>query len=245
MTRPWIGIPTRFLDSGQTPKNLRPYLEAILWAGGLPVMIPVFVPTEVAVEYAQRLDAILLPGSPTDLAPALYGESPHPQLGQLFPERDALDLALLAHAEKDRLPVLGICFGAQSLNVYREGKLVQDIPSQIDQPLFHDDHGEPQEPARHPVRLTPGSRVATVAGAEAVEVNSFHHQAIAVPGRELRVTATAPDGVIEAVEDTAGRFIVGVQWHPERGFREDAFSQALFTAFVREAQKSQSQRHPV
>jgi putative glutamine amidotransferase len=208
-------------------------------------MIPTFAPLSVVQEYRERLDGILLPGSPTDIDPAIFGEQPHPKLGKLLPERDALDLSLLEYGERKQLPVLGICFGAQSLNVFRGGKLIQDIPSVVPAAAFHDDHGEPQQPARHRVSLGKNSLLARLAGAEALEVNSFHHQAISEPGRNLKVVATAPDGVIEGVEDTTGKFFVGVQWHPERGFKDDAFAKALFTAFVEEAGKSHSRTHPV
>jgi len=153
----------------------------------------------------------------------------------MIPEREALDFALLDYSDQASLPVLGICFGAQSLNVFRGGSLIQDIPSIVAAPVFHDDHGEPEQPARHLVRMTADSLLAEMAGAGTVEVNSFHHQSVGKVGRNLRAVATAPDGVIEAVEDVSGRFVVGVQWHPERGFLDNAFSRALFSAFVREA----------
>jgi putative glutamine amidotransferase len=188
-------------------------------------------------EYLSKLDGVLLPGSSSDIDPARYGESPHARLGKMIPDRDTLDFALLEHSERARLPVLGICFGAQSLNVFRGGTLIQDIPSLVSGPVFHDDHGEPQQPARHAVRMSDGSVLARLAGSDVVEVNSFHHQSVGLVGANLRAVATAPDGVIEAIEDVSGRFVVGVQWHPERGFKDDAFARALFTEFVEEAAK--------
>jgi len=244
MAKPWIGIPTRFQDEHTTGK-IRLYLEPVLWAGGLPVMIPTFCSPSVLSEYMARLDGILLPGSSSDIDPARYGETPHPRLGKMVPDRDALDFALLQHADQARLPVLGICFGAQSLNVFRGGTLVQDIPSVVSSPVFHDDYGDPKQPARHVVRIHEGSALSRLAGSEVVEVNSFHHQSVGLVGANLRSVATAPDGVIEAIEDVNGRFVVGVQWHPERAFQEDAFAKALFTAFVEEAGKSKSNRLPV
>lgn len=235
MAKPWIGIPTRFHDSGEPVDAIRRYLEAILWAGGLPVVIPTFAPPEQVRGFLGRLEGILLPGSPSDIDPAAFGETPHPRLGKMLPERDALDFYLLQHGEDANLPVLGVCFGAQSLNVFRGGRLVQDIPAIVPGAVAHDDHGVPEKPARHTVRLRRDSLLASLAGADAVEVNSFHHQAVGQPGRNLAVVATAPDGVIEAIEDTTGRFVVGVQWHPERGFQNDAFSKALLTAFVEAA----------
>jgi putative glutamine amidotransferase len=111
---------------------------------------------------------------------------------------------------------------------------VQDIPSDVRGHLVHDvDSSKP--PARHMVRLEEGSLLARLAGQTDVEVNSYHHQSIENPGRNLRAVAFAPDGVVEAVEDTSGRFIVGVQWHPERGWREDEFAKALFSSFIDQA----------
>jgi putative glutamine amidotransferase len=237
MEKPWIGIPTRFQDEHTTGK-IRLYLEPVLWAGGLPVMIPTFCSPAVLSEYMAGLDGILLPGSSSDIDPARFGETPHPRLGKMLPDREALDFALLRHADQVHLPVLGICFGAQSLNVFRGGTLIQDIPSVVSGAVFHDDHGEPKEPARHAVRISEGSVLARLAGSEVMEVNSFHHQSVGLVGASLRPVATAPDGVIEAIEDVNGGFVVGVQWHPERTFQEDAFAKALFTAFIEEAGKS-------
>ena len=208
-------------------------------------MIPTFSPPEVVREYLTRLDGVLLPGSSSDIDPARYGETPHERLGKMIPDRDALDFALLEHSDREGLPVLGICFGAQSLNVFRGGSLIQDIPSLVAGAVFHDDHGEPQQPAVHAVRISQGSALARLAGSEVVEVNSFHHQSVGLVGANLRTVATAPDGVIEAIEDVNGRFVVGVQWHPERTFQDDAFAKALFTAFIEEAGQSQSNRLPV
>ena len=189
MAKPWIGIPTRFRDSGEPVDEIRRYLDAVIWAGGLPVMIPTFAPLSVVQGYRERLDGILLPGSPTDIDPAIFGEERHPKLGKLLPERDALDLFLLEYGEQARLPVLGICFGAQSLNVFRGGKLVQDIPAVVASAVFHDDHGEPEQPARHRVRLDKDSLLARLAGSDALDVNSFHHPIFSKCATSSKTTA--------------------------------------------------------
>src|SRR5262249_25678922 len=137
--------------------------------------------------------------------------------------------------------VIGICFGIQSLNVHRGGSLVQDIPSLVANPVIHDE--EDHKPgARHMIRIDESSLVGRLAARSVIEVNSYHHQAVERPGRNLRAVAFANDGVIEAVEDTAGRFILGIQWHPERGWREDAFSKSLFSAFIEQARLRYNQR---
>lgn len=242
MEKPWIGIPTRYHEKSEYIGQIRHYLDAVLWAGGLPLMIPTVDDRTVIEEYVRRVDGILLPGSPTDIDPKHYGAPAHEKLGKLYPERDATDFAILDLVESQRdVPVLGICFGIQSLNVHRRGSLVQDIPAVVENPVLHDaDDNKPA--ARHSVRVVEDSLIGRLAGAAAIEVNSYHHQAIEKPGHNLRAVAFANDGVIEAVEDTTGRFMVGVQWHPERGWKEDAFSKALFSKFIEQATLRYNQR---
>jgi putative glutamine amidotransferase len=238
MKKPWIGIPARYHEKSQYIGQLRQYLDAVLWAGGIPLLIPVIAGEETLRAYAQRIDGILLPGSGSDVDPKLYGAEPHVRLGKLYPERDKTDFTLIEDAEKNGKPLLGICFGVQSLNVYRGGSLVQDIPSVISDAVVHDNDDpadNPSKPARHLVRLSEGSLIAKLAAGKEMEVNSYHHQSVQNIGRDLKPVAVAPDGVVEAVEDTRGRFIVGVQWHPERGFESDPLSQALFKSFIEAA----------
>ena len=234
MEKPWIGIPTRYHEKSEYIGQIRHYLDAILWAGGLPLMIPTTGDRRILREYVTRVHGVLLPGSPTDIDPKHYGAAPHPKLGDVYPERDTTDFEILEYAEQETLPLVGICFGIQSLNVFRGGSLVQDIPALVDGALAHEaDDGTP--PARHTVRIAEDSLIARIAARSDIEVNSYHHQSIANPGRNLRAVAFAPDAVIEAVEDTSGRFIVGVQWHPERGWKDDPFAKALFTTFIDQA----------
>jgi putative glutamine amidotransferase len=232
--KPWIGIPTRYHEKSEYIGQIRHYLDAILWAGGLPLMIPTTNDREIIREYVSRVHGVLLPGSPTDVDPAHYGATPHEKLGKLYPERDTTDFAILDFVEQTDLPLVGICFGVQSLNVYRGGSLVQDIPAVVKNPVIHDEDND-KPAARHMVRIAEDSLVGRLAGRAQMDVNSYHHQSIAVAGRSLRPVAFAPDGVVEAIEDTTGRFILGVQWHPERGWKDDPFAKALFTAFIDQA----------
>jgi putative glutamine amidotransferase len=235
MEKPWIGIPTRYHEKSEYIGQIRHYIDAVLWAGGLPLMIPTVSDAGIVREYVQRVQGVLLPGSPTDVDPKHYGAAAHEKLGKLFPERDATDFAILDFVEQEKnIPVLGICFGVQSLNVHRGGSLVQDIPAIVQKPLAHDEDDD-KPPARHSVQVAEDSIVGRLSGRGEVEVNSYHHQAVARPGLNLRAVAFANDGVIEAVEDTTGRFIVGVQWHPERGWQNDPFSKALFLKFIEQA----------
>jgi putative glutamine amidotransferase len=234
MKKPWIGIPTRFHEKSEYVGQIRHYLDAILWAGGLPLMIPSTGDREITREYVERIQGVLLPGSPTDIDPAKYGAAAHAKLGKLYPEREATDFAILDFVEQRDLPVLGICFGVQSINVHRGGSLVQDIPAVVANPLVHDED-DAKPAARHMVRLMEDSLIGRLVGRPEIEVNSYHHQSVERPGRDLRVAAVSPDGVIEALEDTNGRFVVGVQWHPERGWQEDSLSQALFSTLIEQA----------
>ncbi len=232
MSKPWVGIPTRYDEKNKRFTQDRYYLDALNWAGSVPVLIPVGSDQALIAEYADKLDAVFLPGSPTDIDPVHYGREPHEKLGRVFADRDRTDFLLLDIAECHNLPVLGICYGAQSLNVYRGGSLIQDIPSEIPAALAHDLDGEPKEIKSHAVRLSEKGWLRRLNPAPGADVNSYHHQAIDVPGKNLGAVATAPDGVVEAVEDDRGRFTVGVQWHPETGWQTDSFARALFSAFV-------------
>jgi putative glutamine amidotransferase len=234
MERPWIGIPTRYHEKSEYIGQIRHYLDVVLWAGGLPLMIPTTGDREIVHQYVSRVQGVLLPGSPTDVDPKNYGAPAHSKLGKLYPERDATDFAILESVEQNNLPLVGICFGIQSLNVYRGGSLVQDIPALVDNSVIHEaDKGRP--PARHTIRIEKGSLIERLSSRTEMDVNSYHHQSIEKPGRNLRPVAFSSDGVIEAVEDTSGRFILGIQWHPERGWKEDPFSKALFTTFIDQA----------
>src|SRR5262245_33887743 len=152
MKKPWIGVPTRYHEKSEYIGQIRHYLDALIWAGGLPLLIPTGADREIVGEYVAQVQGILLPGSPTDINPAHYRSDPHPKLGRLYPERDATDFAILDLVEQKDLPTLGVCFGIQSLNVHRGGTLVQDIPSLVPDSRIHDeDDGKPA--ARHMIRV--------------------------------------------------------------------------------------------
>ncbi len=227
--KPLIGISCRLekKPEGDWFYLQREYSEAVLAAGGIPVLLPVLADPEYALAVAERLDGIVLSGSASDVDPARYGAAGHPKLGPVHPERDALDAALIRLALDTRKPLLGICFGAQSLNVALGGTLIQHLTTEID-------HRDRQ--SRHKVLVEPGSLLARLGGAGEQVVNTSHHQALERVPAALRVTAHAPDGTIEAVETTdTERFLIGVQWHPERIWRESPISRALFEELVRQA----------
>ena len=213
----------------------RYYSEAVEAAGGLPVHVSLIPNREYIAGVMAGIDGLLLPGSDSDMDPLRYGHEPHSQLGSVHPEKDATDLLALEEAETRATPVFAICFGIQSLNVFRGGTLIQDIPSQNPNAINHN-QGAPRDRHSHHVRILDGSLLHQLAGGETAPVNSHHHQAIDKLGRELVATAWTSDGLVEAVEDPrSDRFVVGVQWHPELAWERDPLSQALFARFVNEA----------
>ena len=196
------------------------YLRAVEQAGGMPVVLP---PLGDAVAYLDRLDGICLSGGP-DLDPDNYGAGErHAELGPTEPGLDAFELALARAADTRGLPILGICRGAQALNVARGGTLHQHLPGHR--------QTEPATATTHTVHVEPGSRLATVAGAGRLRVNSFHHQAVDVLGRGLRAVAYAADGIVEAIEAPGPRLVLAVQWHAE-GLTALPRHRALFEALV-------------
>ena len=225
---PRIAIPEPHTRRDYTCKVLRQYERAIELAGGEPLIIPLDRPNEEIARLATLASAILLPGSPADVDPEKYGAARGPRTAAADPQRDNADELLLQDAHNMRKPILAICYGLQSLNVWRTGTLVQHIPEGAIQ------HEAKAKGARaHTVRLEPGSSLSRIlsglpsqadqgSSASDLWVNSSHHQAVDVPGDGLQVVARSPDGIIEALEDTSGdQFVLGVQWHPERTVDED------------------------
>lgn len=216
----------------------RDYSEAVEAAGGLPVHIPLIPREEYIADVVADLDGILLPGCDSDVDPSYYGEDPHPKLGRVVPEKDGTDLLVLRHAEESGLPVLGICYGAQVLNVSRGGSLIQDIESQVENCIKHS-QGAPLARNSHDIRVAAGSFLSRLAS-ETVKVNSHHHQAIRNVGENLEAIAWANDGVVECIQDTrADRFVLGVQWHPELSWSWDELSRAVFDSFVEACRQRQ------
>ena len=233
--RPRIGITMRFELNTERFYLSRYYSEAIEAAGGAPVHISLIPDAKYISSLMAGMDGILLPGSDSDVDPLRYGQEPHEALGDVHQIKDETDLLVLSEVEKRRLPLLGICFGMQVLNVSRGGTLIQDIKSQMPGAIKHQ-QGPPRDRPSHRVKLLEGSLLATLAEADAAVVNSHHHQAIEALGENLVATAWTADGVVEALEDPrADRFVSAVQWHPELGWQDDNLSKALFEHFVGEA----------
>jgi putative glutamine amidotransferase len=237
---PRVGIPYRTRKeelTGERDKYER-YCEGVLRAGGEPVEVSLALSPDQLKEIAHTLDAIVLPGSPADVEPTHFHAVRLRECGDSDPNREQTDFALLTHVFAEHKPVLAICFGVQSLNVFLGGSLIQDIPSEIQTEIQHKWEKGASEPF-HVVRIEPGSRLARLAGQSEVNVNSSHHQSILDLGHDLCVSAHAPDGVIEAVEWTGdSNWVTGVQWHPERMIEGDSLAQALFRELVKAARKA-------
>jgi putative glutamine amidotransferase len=232
VSRPRIGITMRLELKTDRFYLSRHYGEAVEAAGGAPVHISLIPKPEYITTVLDRLDGILLPGSDSDIDPFRYGAEPHPNLGSVHPVKDETDLLVLEEIEQRRLPLFAICFGMQALNVSRGGTLIQDIASQLPKAIKHQ-QGVPRDRPSHAVNFAALSLLSSLATTEQVLTNSHHHQAVETVGRDLVATAWTSDGLIEAVEDTRPeRFAVGVQWHPELGWKEDPLSQALFARFI-------------
>lgn len=219
----------------------RDYCEALQHFGAIPFHIGLIPDTKYISEALKNLDGILLPGSDTDIDPFYFGEEPHTKLKKVVPEKDQTDLMVLDFAEKFKLPVLAICFGAQALNVHRGGSLIQDIEGQIENSIRHE-QGKPLERTSHSLLFERESKIAGLITSEnkdnKLRVNSHHHQSIKNVGRNLKATAWAKDSVIECIEDTrSDRFVIGVQWHPELSWKIDDFSGKIFKVFVEECRK--------
>lgn len=233
-----VGIPWRTSQEERSGfrRKLEYYFDAVRHAGGEPYAISLLQSAaQLAGQFAE-LDGFVLPGSPSDVDPRRYGAAKHSQTTDIDEKRDGTDAAILEHAFATGKPVLAICYGCQALNVYLGGTLYQDIPAERPGALLH---GKTDQAAgskagdlEHMAQVAAGSRLARLNGAEQAAINTSHHQAIDKPGRNLRVTAEAPDGVIEGVEWTGdANWVVGVQWHPER-MAGNGFSERLFRDFV-------------
>lgn len=263
--RPRVGIPWRTaIEEAEGRRTAYDrYLAAVRAAGGNPVELSLRVSTRELAAQAAALDAFVLPGANADVDPQWYHAERSPLCHPSDPLREQADFAILDTAFAARKPVLAICYGMQSLNVWLGGRLFQDIGEEFEGALTHAWPDRTQPEPFHPVRLADGSRLAGLVASsgnftspadtagvppaaaaatarrhgEGLQVNSSHHQAVRMLGRELRLAAEAPDGIIEAVElADEGHWVTGVQWHPER-MPEDGLTRALFAALIAAAQR--------
>jgi len=203
------------------------YAEAIAGAGGLPVALP-HLPA-LAEDLLDRIEALVVTGGAFDVDPALYGDTARHASVTLKETRTATEQALVRGALARNMPVLGICGGEQLLAVVLGGALIQHIPDSVPNALAHE-QPNPRDQAGHSVAVVPGTLLHRIVGTGKMQVNSSHHQAVLGAGPRAVVNARATDGVIEGIEDTAYRFCLGVQWHPE--FLIDPGDTRIFAALI-------------
>ncbi len=211
------------------------YARSLEGAGLTPLVVPPLTdPTRVG-DILDACGGVLLTGG-EDVDPKLYGASPHAKLGEINPARDATELALLDAARERGMPVLAICRGIQLINVAYGGTLYQDLPSEHPSGVKHDQPEEAAASRSHAVKIMAGTRLAAAVGATDMTVNSYHHQAAHRVGDGLRVTAVAPDGVIEGLEvEDPNWWVLSVQWHPEDLTTDvRSWDRGIFKAFADE-----------
>ncbi|NJD01795.1 MAG: gamma-glutamyl-gamma-aminobutyrate hydrolase family protein [Ruminiclostridium sp.] len=230
--RPMIGITPGFTDEKNRMFISKGYVEGVNQAGGFAVLLPLSVDETLLGAAIDRCDGFLLSGGP-DIDARYFGELNYPFNGSINPARDEMEIYIAQHAVEAGKPVLGICRGIQVLNVALGGSLYQDIHSQIkDRDLLKHSQEAPEWYPIHDVSIVKDSKLWSCYGKENLGVNSFHHQAVKIPGKGLQPVSWSPDGIIEAVEHENHVFAVGVQWHPELMWQMDIEALKLFEAFV-------------
>lgn len=205
--RPVVGISANFVDGDLTLRDR--YYKQVERAGGVPVVIPPSADSDVIINTLNRIDALLLTGG-GDFNPLWQGEQPQPELHTINSERDLPELLLTRLAFNRQIPMLGICRGIQTLAIALDGKVSQNITSDIK----HSQDADRSEPT-HVVEIEAGSMLHDIYEVSRMYVNSFHHQAVSATGSRFRVVAKSPDGIVEAMESSEHKSILGVQWHPE------------------------------
>jgi putative glutamine amidotransferase len=234
---PIIGIPTASKDDEGRVSVKAGYVEAIRRAGGLPWILP---PDEPRLEaFLSLVDGLLLPGG-GDVDPKRYGGAAHPTIYGVDAARDEADIRLSRHAARTGLPVLGVCRGAQVLNVALGGTLVEHLPDVVGEKVLH--RARPSGHIVHPIELSAESRLADFLGHAPATPSSSHHQAIGRVAPGLAIAARAPDGTIEAVEMRSHPWLFAVQWHPEVNAARDPVEQRLFDRLVEAAREHKASR---
>jgi putative glutamine amidotransferase len=207
------------------------YLTAIARAGAIPVVVSAPQVKSALRHLVSRLNGLVLSGGNFDIHPRYYGEKPIKELGEIKAARTEFELEMTAAALSRDLPVLGICGGAQAINVALGGSLYQDIASQVPGAAAHERGARPY-PINHRIRIETGTRLFRIVGRQKLTVNTSHHQAVKQLGRGLIINAVAADGVIEGIESTEHSFVLGVQWHPEVLAPRRKLHRRLFSSFV-------------
>ena len=234
MALPIIGITCCFDEDNGRVWLSRHYLEAVVAAGGVPLILPIVAPLVVIDQLLTVCSGLLLPGG-GDIDPLLFGQQPQPASGEICPRCDRFELEITRQALEIKMPILGICRGAQVLNVAAGGTICQDITYKIKEPLKHSQQAPRYHPT-HNINIVADSLLAQILGNNVVQVNSYHHQMVDKLGKDLKVAAFAADGVVESIEHVkTDRFVLGVQYHPELMWQTDVKARALFRYFVQKS----------
>jgi putative glutamine amidotransferase len=234
--RPLVGITPDVTASARAGEPLiiiqERYARAIEAAGAVPLVLPVLPSTKNIRAVIDHLDGLVVSGGNFDIHPRFYGEKPIEALGEIKEERTEFELGLIALALARDMPLLGICGGAQAINVALGGSLYQDIDAQRPGRIEHQ-RSNVKDSGGHEVAIHEGTKLRKIVGSPRLTVNTTHHQAVKKPGKNLLVDATAEDGIIEGIESAAHRFVLGVQWHPEFLVHREAAQRKIVAAFVR------------
>lgn len=206
------------------------YVCSVIRGGGVPIVLPMIRSEEVIRAQAESIDGLILTGG-HDVNPLLFGEEPHPDIQDVFPERDHFDKILIECMTEMKKPILGICRGEQILNVLHGGSLYQDLSHRENTFIKHNQQHSAGEPL-HSVRVEKDSWLYGVIGEERLLINSFHHLAVKDIAPGFRAVAFAADGVIEAIEKQGDHLVVGVQWHPEMLSERYPQMQSIFDKFI-------------
>ena len=237
--KPIIGLLAE-IDNRRNTKVQHGYALTISNAGGIPVLLPQTDSLEAIKDYIDLCDGFLFTGG-ADVSPARYGEEARPTLGKLQPLRDEFEFRAFEAIFATTKPILAICRGAQLINVALGGSLYQDLPDEFPSSVSHN-QTEPKNLPSHPVRVIPETPLACLLGDNGIKANSFHHQAVKVLGKGLRVMATAEDGIIEAFYLDSERYLRAYQWHPERISAVDKGNRLVFSDFIAACSKSKNMR---
>lgn len=207
------------------------YLAAIERAGAIPIVLPAYRSPSTVRRLLEVLNGLVLSGGNFDIHPRYYGEKPIKELGEIKAARTEFELEITSAALKRDLPLLGICGGAQAINVALGGSLHQDIGAQLPDAGPHE-RGSKGGSSGHPIHVSAGTRLFSIVERSSLAVNSSHHQAVKRLGRGLIINAVAEDGVIEGIESTRHDFVLGVQWHPEVLAPRQRLQRRIFSSFV-------------
>lgn len=234
--KPLIGISSHMDLPQDEHKISLENVEAVRRAGGIPVVLPNIQDEETITQMAEKLDGLYVSGG-ADVDPMLFGEEPHKDLGGITPMRDFFEVTITKKMLALGKPFIGICRGAQVLNVATGGTLYQDIHAQSEGELLKHNQKAPREYGTHFANVEADSLLNRLTNSTKLKINSYHHQACKDIGENLVVSAKASDGIVEAIEGTGEQFILGVQWHPEHMVDSDDVSLKIFEGFINACKK--------